>query len=112
MMEKGWVKITDPNGYYKIVDRNGVVRVDATNLGKIYYYDENAYSHRIDGPAVIRQSSLGVHKEWWKHGSRHRVDGPAIEYGDGTKAWFYNGKQIDCDSQNKFEKLIKLKAFW
>jgi hypothetical protein len=26
-----------------------------------------------------------------KQGDLHREDGPAIEYNDGTKAWFING---------------------
>ena len=28
-------------------------------------------------------------------GLLHRLDGPALEYSNGTKMWFQNGKNID-----------------
>ena len=34
-------------------------------------------------------------KEWYLNGKRHRTDGPAVEYADGTKEWFLNGEQVD-----------------
>jgi hypothetical protein len=44
----------------------------------------------------------------------HREDGPAIEFKDDIipKQWWYNGKQLDCKTQEEFEQLLKLKAFW
>ena len=46
----------------------------------------------------------------------HRLEGPALEYFDGEliylKAWYYEGEQIECNSQEEFERLIKLKLFW
>jgi len=47
-------------------------------------------------------------------GLRHRDDGPAIIYGDESELqmWWYQGKFIDCSSQEEFERLLKLKAFW
>ena len=65
--------------------------------------------HREDGPAYIHNHGIKV---WYLNGKQHRVDGPAFEYPDGTKFWYYQGKQIDCQSQEEFERLIKLKAFW
>lgn len=41
----------------------------------------------------------------------HREDGPAVEYMDGKVEWWYKGIRIDCQSQEKFEKKIKLLAF-
>jgi hypothetical protein len=43
---------------------------------------------------------------------RHRIDGPAIECANGNKYWYYEGEKIECDSQEKFKRLIKLKLFW
>ena len=51
-------------------------------------------------------------KRWYLDGKRHRTDGPAIEYPNGDKYWYLNGKQIDCKSQEEFERLLKLKVFW
>lgn len=31
--------------------------------------------------------------EWFLNGKRHREDGPAMEYANGTKWWYINGKQ-------------------
>jgi hypothetical protein len=42
----------------------------------------------------------------------HRADGPAIECADGIKAWYINDQYLPCTSQEQFERLMKLKAFW
>jgi hypothetical protein len=47
-----------------------------------------------------------------KYGNHHRVDGPAVEYINGDNYWWYHGKNIKVKSQQEFEKLLKLKAFW
>ena len=47
-----------------------------------------------------------------KEGQLHRLDGPAIQYPIGKSYWFINHKPINCNSQEEFERLIKLKAFW
>jgi hypothetical protein len=67
------------------------------------------HHHRLDGPAI--EYSDGS-KAWLINGRFHRIDGPAIDQSDGTKEWYYDGNKIDCSSQEEFEKLIKLKAFW
>jgi len=33
-------------------------------------------------------------KHWYHNDKRHREDGPAVEYADGTKWWFVNGKEL------------------
>ena len=70
----------------------------------------NGKYHREDGPAYISE----LLQSWWFEGKRHRTDGPAVEYiGSGSfKEWWYHGVKIDCSSQQQFEKLIKMKAFW
>ena len=73
------------------------------------HWFQNGLCHRLDGPAV--ELSDGS-KSWCQDGRYHRVDGPAIEYANGDKHWYYRGKYISCSSQQEFEKIIKLKAFW
>jgi hypothetical protein len=65
--------------------------------------------HREDGPALDYVSG---NKFWYINGKRHREDGPAAECVDGEKYWFLNGQQIVCETQDQFERLLKLKAFW
>ena len=33
-------------------------------------------------------------KHWRLKKKLHRIDGPAIEYANGSKFWFLNGKQV------------------
>jgi len=54
-------------------------------------------------------------KFWFKNEySRilHRTDGPAIEWENGIKFWYLDGKRINCSSQDEFLRLIKLKILW
>ena len=38
-------------------------------------------------------------RKMWRNavGQYHREDGPAIEYADGTKEWWINGKQYSIE---------------
>ena len=36
-------------------------------------------------------------KSWWQNGKLHRTDGPAIEYASGDKVWYINGKYHRTD---------------
>jgi hypothetical protein len=57
---------------------------------KCYFSDRNMkIRHREDGPAV---EFADGYKEWYINGKYHREDGPAFEYVDGSKEWFINGK--------------------
>ena len=33
-------------------------------------------------------------KYWYLNGKRHREDGPAIEYPNGTKYWYLNNEEV------------------
>ena len=33
-------------------------------------------------------------KHWYLDNNLHREDGPAIEWADGDKSWFLNGKKV------------------
>ena len=66
-------------------------------MSKFYHKDGTTSSecypskalHRTDGPAI---EFADGGKEWWVDGKRHRVDGPACEYAEGSKYWYVNGK--------------------
>jgi hypothetical protein len=94
---------------------------------------QNAKCHRVGGPAIIYASGRAVwlqygrfHREdgpaidrswaqfWYLHGKLHREDGPAVTYNNDfrPKEWWVDGKKVPCDSQEKFERLMKLKGFW
>ena len=85
-------------------------------LGHIQWFKDDSL-HREDGPAI---EGRGGYKAWYINGIRHRIDGPAIESCESVfdpnlvtrKAWYYEGKLIKCNSQEEFEKLIKLKILW
>jgi hypothetical protein len=55
--------------------------------------------HRLDGPAIEYADGS---RTWWVDGKRHRIDGPAIEYADGGKEWWVNGKHLTEEQFNAF----------
>ncbi len=78
--------------------------------GSKRWRNDKGQLHREDGPAI---EYAGVDRKcWFINGKCHREDGPAIEYGDGQKAYYYHGKIVDCDTDEEFFRLIKLKVFW
>ncbi len=68
------------------------------------YKNQLGQYHRTDGPAV--EYSNGS-KEWWINGKLHRENGPAIILGNGVKWWFLN--DIEYSEEEYQEELIKLK---
>ena len=57
---------------------------------KCHYSDRNMkILHREDGPAIEYTNG---DKTWFINGKCHREDGPAIEYTNGDKTWYLNGK--------------------
>ena len=57
---------------------------------RIEYRDERGFLHREDGPAVEYPDG---HKEWYLNGKLHREDGPAVEFLDGHKEWYIKGQR-------------------
>jgi hypothetical protein len=45
--------------------------------------------HRLDGPAVEYADGT---RQWWVDGKLHRLDGPAVEYADGSREWWVDDK--------------------
>ena len=51
----------------------------------MFYYNDNADRHRIDGPAMIK---------------------------NGIKRYWINNQELNCYNNEEFQKLLKLQAFW
>ena len=77
------------------------------NGDKTYY--QNNESHRSNKPAIILINGT---KSWRQHNLCHRLDGPAVEWWDGDNFWWYKNQQINCNSQEEFDRLIKLRLLW
>ena len=63
----------------------------------------------MDGPAI---EWVNGDKAWYLNGEYHREDGPAVEYANGDKEWWLRNKLINVQTQEEFERMMKLKAFW
>ena len=70
---------------------------------------KNGVKHRVNGPAVEYHLNM---KCWYQNGKLHRLDGPSVECHDGDKVWYYQGEKIKCNTQEEFERLIKLRLLW
>jgi hypothetical protein len=62
-----------------------------TTASRTQYFSDAAMTirHREDGPAVEYNDG---EKAWYLNGKCHREDGPAVEDTDGYKEWYLNGK--------------------
>ena len=49
-------------------------------------------------------------KEWFVNGKLHRLDGPAVEFADGTKVWYIDGKPGTEKQCNLLHSIMKLKG--
>ena len=70
--------------------REQFIHIDAHRAKRHYSDREMKILHREDGPA-IEYANGG--KEWFINGKCHREDGPAIEWSNGYKSWYINGKR-------------------
>lgn len=59
--------------------------------GNKHWENEKGEFHRENGPAIEWKNG---DKEWWFDGRRHRIDGPAIEWPSGMKSWWVGGGWI------------------
>lgn len=85
-----------------------IYTIYVTALGSKHWFI-NGLRHRLDGPAI--EWSNG-YKEWYVNDLLHRIDGPAVENADGTKGWYIHGEHINCETNEEFLRIVKLKAFW
>lgn len=86
-----------------------------TSNGSKYWYDDD-FNSNIPNAHYFRARYTSGSEVYWSVvdgvSQRHRLDGPAYIGWNGEKLWFYKGKFVDCSSQQEFEKIIKLIAFW
>ena len=55
---------------------------------------------------------LGFYISYYLGSKLHRLDGPAVEYEDGRCMWYYQDDYIKCNTQEEFERIIKLRLLW
>ena len=77
---------------------------------KIYYL--NNLIHRDNQPAMTLKEDFRTEIYYVKKGDYHRLDGPAVIRTGMSPLWYYNNVHIRCNSQEEFERLIKLKLLW
>jgi hypothetical protein len=89
---------------------NKIIYKETYSNGSVFYMNESSEPHRLGGPAIIYNNINYI--AWKKNGKYHNSAGPAVIFGNGDKCWYLEGYIIKCSSQEEFERLIKLKAFW
>lgn len=63
---------------------------------------KNKSLHRDnDQPTLVFKSGT---KLWFKKGELYRLNGPAIEYYDGIKDYYINGKRLSKKEFDKYNK--------
>ena len=67
----------------------------------ICWYNKKDQLHRLDGPAIEYADG---YKVWFVEGKRHRLDGPAVEYADGFKEWYVEGRRMTEEDFNEYIK--------
>jgi hypothetical protein len=74
--------------------------------GSKCWYNDKGQLHRDDGPAAELRSG---NKYWCINGKFHRLDGPAIERCDLHQEWWIDGTKIDCNDNDEFLRIVKMK---
>ena len=80
------------------------VEVDDNKTIRWYNNSTEKKLHRVDGPAIEWADGS---KAWFLNGQWHRVDGPAIEDADGYKCWYLNGKEL---TKSQHQAAVKKQA--
>jgi len=84
-------RLRNKKHYYTKIMKEQYIWID-TNGTKFYYKDRKmTMLHRLDGPAV---EWFNGDKCWWVDGKKHRLDGPAIEHTKGYKFWYVDNKEL------------------
>jgi hypothetical protein len=84
-----------------------------TFTGCIETYDTHRVKHWYRNGQLYRQEYLGFGDFWYCDNGRlyHREDGPAVIMDDRI-SWWYRGQKLDCQTQQEFKQLMKMRAFW
>jgi len=65
--------------------------------GTVHWYNEKHELHREDGPAI---EYVNGDKFWYMNGKLHNSDGPAIIYSNGEEHWYEHGNFIRSEGSN------------
>ena len=65
------------------------IKIDEFGTKHYYKNKEMTIFHREDGPALEYTDGT---KAWYLNGKLHREDGPALDHTSGSKFWYLNGK--------------------
>ena len=71
---------------------------------RIEYQNEQGLLHRTDGPAIEYKDGT---KAWFINDKIHREDGPAIQYPSGHNQWYLN--DTPYSEQNYYQEIAKIK---
>ena len=55
------------------------------------WYNASGQFHRLDGPAIEWADGT---KAWYANGQPHRLDGPSRVMANGTKFWHLHGEEL------------------
>jgi hypothetical protein len=81
-----------------------------SRMNKDKYYCTNTDDDKTFLTTVVMNTSEITRDNIYE---MHNEDGPVITYFDGSnKEWYWHNKKIDCNTQEEFEKMLKMKAFW
>jgi len=85
-----------------------MVELEIARDGTKMWY-RNGIRHRNNLPAIVWAFGR---KDWIQNDEFHRLDGPAIVHHNGMKHWYYHNHYVNCNTQEEFERLIKLRLLW
>jgi len=72
--------------------------------GDKIYINLKKQFHRLDGSAI---EYVNGDKEWWVDGKHHRADGPAIEWTNGYRFWFILNEELKEEEFNLWINRIR-----
>lgn len=84
-------------------------------MSTFYYIIEDDIRYDVESDGI---NSIWFYTKYRTNGQLSRLSGPAVQYGNGIdngvskSEWWFKGNRVECSSQEEFEKLIKMKAFW
>jgi hypothetical protein len=71
------------------------LKIISNMIGDKFWKNKDGELHRTNGPA-IEYANGG--RSWYINGKRHRLDGQAIDRADGRREWYVNDKYYSKDS--------------
>lgn len=90
-----------------LIHRDSAPAIIKLNGNEFWY--QYGKLHRVGAPAMISKNFLA----WYHDNELHREDGPAAIYLEEPtcRAYFFRGKQYECNSDEEWIRKMRLKAF-